>query len=177
MEEKKCNKCKEVKSLSEFGKDKIKKDGLLGQIYDNQKQNSKAKGFQSPNYTKKELNAWCKKKSTWSKLFIKWKESGYKKDLIPSVDRMDDYKGYILDNIQLMTWGENKAKGEKDIKEGRNNKNTKAIFQYTKEGIFIKEYYSIQQAGRCTGIWPGNIWKCCKGKRKTTGSFIWQYKN
>ena len=38
------------------------------------------------------------------------------------VDRLNDYKGYSFDNIQLMTWQENKDKGHRDCLNGINNK-------------------------------------------------------
>lgn len=199
MKEKKCNKCKKVKLLSEFYKDKGNRDGLrsdckecsnervkkyhrteeglLTQIYSNQKQNSKARGHKPPNYTKEELGVWCFAQKIWDKLFGNWKKSGHKKELIPSCDRDDDYKPYTLDNIKLKTWEENNAKGHKDIREGRNNKVNRAILQYTKDGVFVKEHYSINQAGRTIGINFKDICSCCQGKRKSAGGFIWKYKN
>ena len=50
------------------------------------------------------------------------------------------------------------------------------ILQYSKEGKFIAEYTSVREAERQTGCHHQNIIKCCKGKRKSTGGFIWKYK-
>lgn len=200
LEEKRCSKCNESKSLSEFSKDKKSKDGLAYQckecrnchkkkynqtedgllinMYNSQKGHSKKRGHKLPNYTKYELGIWCKSQKLWSKLLCDWVNSGYKTELIPSIDRLDDYKPYTLDNIQLMTWAENKAKGHKDRKEGRNNKQSKAVLQYTLNGEIIKEHYSIAHAVKNTGIHKGNIWSCCKGSRyrKTAGGYKWAYK-
>lgn len=201
MEEKKCSKCKKVKLFSEFYKDKNCKydlscycktcvkelakinrhseGGLLAQIYKHQKESSVRRGHLPPNYTKEQLSNWCRSQKLWSKLLGDWSKSGYKKELIPSIDRLDDYKPYTLDNIQLMTWAENNSKANKDRKSGINNKINKAVLQYTKEGVFIKEHYSIIQAARDTGLNNGHIVSCCKGRKfyKTSGGFVWKYKN
>ena len=109
-------------------------------------------------------------------LWNNWIESNYDKMTKPSVDRLDDYKGYSLDNIQLMTWEENKAKGSRDRKNGVNNKKSKAVLQYDLQGNLIKEYYSIMQAERETKISNVSISRVCNGKRKTAGGFKWKYK-
>jgi hypothetical protein len=49
-------------------------------------------------------------KNNFYELYNNWIDSGYKKSDKPSVDRIDDYKGYSFDNIQLMTWKENNKK-------------------------------------------------------------------
>ena len=50
------------------------------------------------------------------------------------------------------------------------------ILQFSKNGEFIAEYPSIKEAERQTGCYHGNICKCCKGRLKTCGGFIWKYK-
>ena len=52
----------------------------------------------------------------------------------------------------------------------------KAVLQFSKDGKLIEEYPSIMEASRQTGCCHGNICKCCKGKHKTCGGFIWRYK-
>ena len=49
------------------------------------------------------------------------------------------------------------------------------ILQYSKDGKFIAEYLSTREAERQTGCHHQNIIKCCKGKLKSTGGFIWRY--
>jgi hypothetical protein len=53
--------------------------------------------------------------------------------------------------------------------------NTKTVYQFSKNGEFILEYYSVQEATRKTGI--THIDDCCRGKRKTAGGFVWRYEN
>ena len=50
------------------------------------------------------------------------------------------------------------------------------ILQFSKNGEFIAEYPSTMEAERQTGCHQQNICKCCKGKRKSAGGFIWRYK-
>lgn len=53
----------------------------------------------------------------------------------------------------------------------------KPIIQYTKEGIFIKEYPSIKNADECTGVKRNNIYSVLSEKTKLAGGFIWKYKS
>ena len=50
------------------------------------------------------------------------------------------------------------------------------ILQFSKNGEFIAEYPSTKEAERHTGCNQGNICKCCKGRLKTCGGYIWRYK-
>ena len=59
---------------------------------------------------------------------------------------------------------------------GNHNSPTKPVLQFSKTGEFIAEYPSIMDAERHTGCNHENICKCCKGKLKTCGGFIWKYK-
>ena len=49
------------------------------------------------------------------------------------------------------------------------------VNQFDKNHNLIKTYYSFMEAERETNIPNGNIVKCCKGKRKTAGKYIWKY--
>lgn len=59
---------------------------------------------------------------------------------------------------------------------GNHNSPTKLVLQYSKSGEFIAEYPSIKEAEKQTGCHQSQICECCKGKRKSTGGFIWKYK-
>jgi hypothetical protein len=48
--------------------------------------------------------------------------------------------------------------------------------QYDYQHNFIKEYNSIKEASINTGIKVCNINRCCRGGRKTSGGYIWEYK-
>lgn len=56
------------------------------------------------------------------------------------------------------------------------SKISKPILQLDLQGNFIKEFDSAKSASLELGIDSSCIGKCCKGKRKTCGGFIWKYK-
>jgi len=149
--------------------------GLFTDIYNGQLYSTKRRGHTLPNYTQESLTSWIKSQPNFISLYDKWVLSGYDRKLKPSCDRLDDYKPYTLDNIRLVTWGENHRKGISDKVTGINTKNCKAIKQFSKKGIFIKEFHSIQQASRDTGAAAGNIQRCCTGEYKSSKGFIWSY--
>jgi len=58
----------------------------------------------------------------------------------------------------------------------RNIKIAKPVLQFDLEDNFISEFKSVYQAGIITGIKKQNIQNCCIGNQKTSGGFIWRYK-
>jgi group I intron endonuclease len=51
----------------------------------------------------------------------------------------------------------------------------KSVTQYTISNEFIKEYTSISEAGRTSGVKKSNIQRTLAGSSKTAGGFIWKY--
>lgn len=59
-----------------------------------------------------------------------------------------------------------------------NKKNEKTpVLQYSLCCELIGSFDGIQIASRLTGIDPSTIVKCCKGRQKTAGGYIWRYAN
>ena len=192
-----CNKCNEHKSLSLFSKKRASEDGLqkyckacvtqfmldykrtknglIATIYDNQKSNSRQRGYSLPDYTMVELKRWFYLQPIQEALYSSWVDSGYEKRLRPSVDRKDDSKEYSLTNIQLMTWEQNNKKGNDDRKDGTNNKTNKEVIQMTLDGNFIQKFHSSMEASRVTGIYRTGITNCCNNKVKSAGGYTWKY--
>lgn len=52
----------------------------------------------------------------------------------------------------------------------------KSVVQYDKNNNVINTFSSIKDASDKTGILATNICSCCKGKIKSSGGFIWKYK-
>jgi len=152
------------------------KKGLVNSMYGGQRTRSRAKKYPLPPYSNDELKDWLFSQPLFHKLYDNWVESGFQRELAPSLDRRNDYKPYTFDNIRLTTWRENKAKGESDRRNGINNKVNKAVLQFTRDGELVAEFHSTKEAQRQTGIHYTNIGYTCKGKRKTAGGFIWKYK-
>ena len=50
-----------------------------------------------------------------------------------------------------------------------------SVLQYSLSHELISIFDGIKFAGRLTGIDPSAIIRCCKGKQKTAGGFIWRY--
>ena len=66
---------------------------------------------------------------------------------------------------------------EETKKKMAESKGVYGILQFSKDGEFIAEYPSIMEAERQTGCKNENICSCCKGKLKSTGGYIWRYKD
>ena len=58
---------------------------------------------------------------------------------------------------------------------GKNNPNSKKVFQYDLEMNLIKEWDSVGMVCKILNLSVGNISSCCIGKRKTAYGFIWKY--
>lgn len=155
------------------------KQGIVTKSYGKQKQKSIERSHPSPLYSNKELLEWALSQPVFHSIYDKWVLSGYDKWKKPSFDRINDYIGYSLDNIRVVTWEENFNNYSRDKKNGRNNKQNRAIIQYDKSGNFIKEFYSAAQAERETGANYTHIVSVCAGKkaRKSAGGFLWRYKD
>lgn len=209
----KCTDCSLEKCKSGFPVDKSKKNGintkckvcmmrycetyrrtkvgLITSIYNSQKGSSKRRGYTNPDYSRGELISWCLEQELFHALYDEWVDSNYEQLSVPSVDRLDDYKPYSFDNIQLMTWRENKKKGHFDEVIGRNKKKSKAVKQHDLNGVLIGTYHSTRHASRTTGVSQAGISGVCNGKSvkkgyrsdgtprsgvpKTAGGFIWKF--
>ena len=51
---------------------------------------------------------------------------------------------------------------------------SKKVYQYTKDGLFIRSFKSAIEAQIKTGISESNICSARNGKRKTAGGYIWK---
>ena len=99
----------------------------------------------------------------------------YKKNLRPSIDRLDDYKTYTLNNIRITTWEENNKKGRFDRKNGINNKVNKAVAKLNDNNEIIEIYHSLRELERIKGFNHSYIAKCCRGEYKKAYGFKWSY--
>lgn len=65
-------------------------------------------------------------------------------------------------------------KEEIDVNAHRNATGEKT-YQYTKDGQLVAEHFNMDDAVAMSGVDKSNITKCCLGKRKTAGGFIWSH--
>ena len=146
--EKLCHFCKQRKSRNEFCKHKRSNDGLNPtckkcqviidsrpkrlaiRIYNTQKRSSRRRGHPLPDYDGLWLTTWLMSRDNFKDIHTKWIESDMESNLRPSVDRINPLKPYTKDNIQLMTWGENKKKGKSiDSIVYKDHKNNKDLYK------------------------------------------------
>lgn len=166
-----------VESAKEKGNKKYlrTKRGMITQIYNSQVKSSKDRGYDLPTYTSKELYDWFFLQDNFNKVYEGWVNSGYHTDFKPSIDRINDYVSYTIENIQLMTWKENRDKAHSDSRNGINNKKSRAIIQININGDEIN-HHSVRSAARVTGINRGNITRCLKGGLNHAGGYNWKHK-
>lgn len=100
----------------------------------------------------------------------------------------DFYKGKSYEEIygeeRANTQRVNRSKGVTEVWKNRTledrrviaEKTGKPVLQFSKNGIFIQDWPSISQAGRELGILETAIHQCLKNKCRTSGGFIWKYK-
>jgi group I intron endonuclease len=58
---------------------------------------------------------------------------------------------------------------------GANNKNSKPVMQYTRDGAYLRTYASTGEAARLTGFTQGLIMAACSGNRKHHKGFLWKF--
>ena len=66
------------------------------------------------------------------------------------------------------------TKLSKESIEKRTDKLNKKVYQYDLNGLFIKEWNSIKEAGETLNISRGNISKCSNEKMKFAGGYVWR---
>jgi hypothetical protein len=151
--------------------------GCVTRIYGSERCASKPRKHPAPAYTKKELSTWLYKNGLEA-LFTAWKNSGFKKELVPSVDRLNSTLPYTLDNIRLVTWKENNDAAYRERKScKRVTAQCKEIQQLTPTGDVVGTHKSIAIAARNTGFCRTNINFVCRGKRELAHGYRWQYAN
>lgn len=77
----------------------------------------------------------------------------------------------VADNINYGT--RNRRSAEAQVNDTKKSKPVQMLDKSTNE--LLATFPSIMEAQRVTGISQGNIGKCCNGKRKFAGGYIWRY--
>ena len=78
-------------------------------------------------------------------------------------------------SIHSRTHGRECLKCSRANHSGVNHYMARKIYQYTKDGIFIKEWDFISEASRTEKINSSNISMCAEGKRAVAGGYRWSY--
>ena len=86
---------------------------------------------------------------------------------------------YIINNIGKTISQEQRKKISNTLKGrfiGEKHPSSKPILEYSKDGIFIREWPCAMEIERKRGIDHKNISSVCQGKRKSAGGSVWKYK-
>jgi hypothetical protein len=96
---------------------------------------------------------------------------------------INDYKGRVANidhkaRAAKVDWKKVRKESATKIDwKARSKKFEKSISQFDLQGNFIKDWSSATIAGQELGIEFTSISKCCRGKGKTAGGFIWKFKS
>ncbi len=103
--------------------------------------------------------------------YKEWVKGGYTKQLKPSVDRRNRKLGYEMDNIEVMSWAENRYKQnwERRSRKGR-------VCQLLGEKV-VKVYLSQKDAIQQSGLSQSQMSKVLNGKGQTCGGYGWSYED
>jgi hypothetical protein len=171
---KECTKSRVKKNSIEVGnKYDFSEIGVVRVIYKTQKRHNKIRGHGVMPYSKSELKSWLYD-NRFKALFDAWVLSGWLKRLKPSVDRIDDFKGYSFSNIKLGTWSDNAEHQHQDIINGigTGGERCKVIYKYDGVKNLIATYVSYSSAARDMGY---SLEYQIKKKIKCRGGYYWAY--
>jgi hypothetical protein len=103
---------------------------------------------------------WQLYKPQWTKLHKDWVQNEYRLSFRPTIDRIDNSKGYEAGNIQVITKSENSSK---DIRGG-NSIFTKLTEQQVREirDKYIPRKYSLRKLAKEYGVSEPNIYMIIK---------------
>ena len=152
----------------------MKINQYITQTYSSIRYKSKRRGDHYPEITKAELTVWLYKSGLREKWII-YIESGYDKDLKPSINRINDYGIYEFSNMELITWRENLIKGVNGKKHHKNstNKNLrKKVYIWNKQNDLIAIFNSHKEASIYLDCHITSISRAVTKKRKTLKGYI-----
>lgn len=96
------------------------------------------------------------------------------------INHIDENKlNNSLDNLEWCTYLYNNNYGEhsEKISTTRSKNKNKKVYQYDLKGNLIKIFNNSMEAKKIMGYKNNSITRCCRKLQKTTGGFIWKYKD
>lgn len=84
-------------------------------------------------------------------------------------------KNNRADNLEWTTQSENVRHSVRLGHYAESGAENKPVFQIERTGQFQNKFRSISEAARITGVPQQNISKCCNGKLKSAGGYLWKF--
>ena len=109
---------------------------------------------------------WCRIHRLVAKTFIP------NPDNLPEVNHKDEDKENNY--VQNLEWCDRKYNCNYGT---RNQRISKLVLQFTKDGEFVREWKSSSEIEMNLGYAHQNISSCCTGKLKSAYNFIWKFKD
>ena len=151
----------------------------ITKTYGRMKRDNKAKFHIELPFSKTEFYNWVITKNILE-LLNNYKNSGFNKNLNPSVDRINDYKSYDFENMQLITWEEDNKKGRASIKNKEQCSKmakslwSKRVIQKNLDGNIIAIFDSTHDVNRKLGFDSSLIARACRLNKISKG-YRWEY--
>lgn len=141
--------------------------GVLTNMY------SKMKSRNDVEFSLKEFHEMYLNDKKFLRLHGEWVKSKFSKQLKPSIDRIDCKKPYLRENINMLTWAENRYKQSKiDGKRGRKPR----VYQKL-NGKIIRIFQCQRQVVKELGISQPNLSSVLNGRRKYVGGYNFEYES
>lgn len=82
----------------------------------------------------------------------------------------------FVEYMRAINTGKNNKMYGRQMTVEQKMKTSKQVMQFDKDGNLINEFISIHEANSITNVCRDSISKCCKGKFKQAGGYIWKFK-
>lgn len=87
----------------------------------------------------------------------------------------EDTKKRISESKKRIKFSDEHKKHISESKHGANHPKAKKVYQFTKDGFFVRSWDYMSQASEELGINKANLGEACNGNRKSAGGFVWSY--
>ena len=87
----------------------------------------------------------------------------------------EESKKKISNTLKAYTKTEDHRKHISESVKGIKHHSAKNVYQFTKNGVFVKAWDYMNQACNELNIQKANVSACCLGKRQSAGGYKWAY--
>lgn len=145
--------------------------GFTTYLYYNMKvRNIRRFGVALP-FTSGQFRVWLITRPEFNPLWTNWVQSGRRRDLTPSVDRIDCMQPYTFDNMQLMRFQDNNRKTTIENPLYKN----KAVLVFDWSGELLGRFPSTKDCGNTLRLRKESIARCARRERRTYRGLTFVY--